>query len=34
MRQALPEHLVEVRQLYRDYLRNFTINAPGVLRRR
>ena len=33
MRQALPEGLVEVRQLYRDYLRNFTINAPGVLRR-
>ena len=33
MRQALPETLVEVRQLYRDYLRNFTVNAPGVLRR-
>lgn len=32
MRQALPEALNEVRQLYRDYLRNFTINAPGVLR--
>lgn len=32
MRQALPDNLVEVRQLYRDYLRNFTVNAPGVLR--
>lgn len=32
MRQALPEDLVEVRQLYRDYLRNFIVNAPGVLR--
>ena len=33
MRQLLPEDLLEVRQLYRDYLRNFTVNAPGVLRR-
>lgn len=33
MRQALPEVLVDVRQLYRDYLRNFTVNALGVLRR-
>ena len=32
MRQAFPEGL-EVRRLYCDYLRNFTINAPGILRR-
>ena len=32
MRETLPARLVEVRQLYRDYLHNFTVNAPGVLR--
>ena len=32
MRGTLPERLVEVRQLYRDYLHNFTVNAPSVLR--
>ena len=33
MRQALPERLDEIRQLYRDYLHNFTVNAPGVFHR-
>lgn len=32
MRETLTSRLVEVRQLYRDYLHNFTVNAPGVLR--
>ncbi|WP_420611585.1 site-specific DNA-methyltransferase [Candidatus Spongiisocius sp.] len=32
MRSALPEERrLRVRQLYRDYLRNFTVNAPGAL---
>ena len=31
MRQVLPERL-KIRQLYRDYLHNFTVNAPGILR--
>ncbi|MXX64766.1 MAG: site-specific DNA-methyltransferase [Acidimicrobiia bacterium] len=30
MCQALPEHL-QVRRLYWDYSRNFTVNGPGVL---
>ena len=33
MRQAFPDTLIEVRQLYRNYLRNFTINTPGVVRK-
>jgi len=31
MRQLLPDDLVEVRQLYADYLRNFTLHS-GLLR--
>jgi len=32
MQQMLPGHLVEVRQLYRDYLHNFAVSVPGTLR--
>lgn len=33
MRSALPDSVRRVQQLYADYLRNFVVNAPGVLRR-
>ena len=32
MREVLPKGLVYVRQLYRDYLYNFAVNVPGILR--
>lgn len=33
MRSALPNDVTSARQLYADYLRNFVVNAPGMLRR-
>lgn len=33
MRSAMPQGVLDVRQLYADYLRNFVVNAPGLLRR-